>query len=242
MNCVKAVILENIEIAPGIYEMKVGGEFSGKPGQFYMLKAWDREPVLSRPLSIYDLKEDYISFVYAVKGRGTEVFAEKIKGEAVFLWGPLGNGFPLEEQRRKIALVGGGLGIVPLFGIAKTVKNSQIEMYFGFRDKSFLLEEYKGEVNKLVVVTESGAEGKKGYVTDYFDATSYDAVFCCGPEPMMKKIQEKCKKTNTPLWLSLEKTMACGVGACLVCTCQTSKGMVRTCKEGPVFSGDSVLL
>jgi dihydroorotate dehydrogenase electron transfer subunit len=94
----------------------------------------------------------------------------------------------------------------------------------------------------MYITTESGSEGTKGYVTDIFSPLDYNAVICCGPEVMMKKVVDICNRCATPVYVSMEEHMACGVGACLVCTCKTTKGMKRTCKEGPVFSGREVVL
>ena len=112
-----------------------------------------------------------------------------------------------------------------------------IDVYAGFRDEVYLIDEFKKYSDNVNVATNTGNYGTKGFVTDILNTENYDTVLCCGPEIMMKKVIEMCKETNTKVYVSMEKHMACGVGACLVCTCKTKDGNKRTCKDGPVFDG-----
>lgn len=237
MNFKKEVVIENINISPGIYKLTVSGNYKVVPGQFFLLRAWDREPVLSRPISVNETFEDTINFVYQVLGRGTDLFKALRPGEELMLTGPLGNGFPVPKEGKRVALVSGGIGIAPLLELSKKLGHCSVDLYCGFKESSYLVEEFSSYVDKTVVATESGQEGHKGFVTDYFDPSLYEEVFCCGPEAMMKKVIKICEEANTPLWVSSEKHMACGIGACLVCTCRTKDGNKRACKDGPVFSG-----
>ncbi|MFA9398019.1 MAG: dihydroorotate dehydrogenase electron transfer subunit [Clostridiaceae bacterium] len=234
------IIYENIKINEDIYKIIIKGEFKGKPGQFYMLRAWDDEPILSRPISINYINKDEISFLYKVCGKGTQILKKLKKGDSILLTGPLGNGFKIEEYTGKIAVVSGGIGIAPMEYLVKSIKNQFIDLYVGFKEESYTLDNYKDYVDNTYIATESGKEGHKGYILDILNPKEYDLVLCCGPEILMKKVVEKCKISNTKVFVSMEKKMACGVGACLVCTCKTKDGNKRTCKDGPVFNGEDL--
>lgn len=237
----EAEIYENLEISENIYKLKIKGDFQGDPGQFYMLRCWDSEPLLGRPISIEDIDECGITFLYQAVGRGTEQLKKLKKGDGIKLLGPLGNGFDLNNKQERVALVCGGIGIAPLLYAAKKMKDLQVDLYAGFKDSVHTIDSFKGLVSEIYISTESGKSGKKGFITDIFEAGKYDLVLCCGPEPMMKKIVEACRQSSVPLQVSMEKHMACGVGACLVCTCKTKWGNKRTCKDGPVFSGEDLI-
>ncbi len=235
-------ILSNEEIQNGIYKMVVKEEENIKAGQFYMLKC--KNKLLQRPISICEKEGENLIFLYAVVGEGTRDFSIMKKGEKITLTGPLGNGFDLEFNLDKVALVGGGIGIAPMLQVAKEIKNKngakQLDLYAGFRDEVYLLDEFKEYVDEINISTNTGSVGHKGFVTDLLKPEEYDLVLCCGPEIMMKKVVEMCKEKDTKVFISMEKHMACGVGACLVCTCKTKEGFKRTCKDGPVFDGNYV--
>jgi len=230
-------VYENVEISKGVYRLSVKGKFDVKPGQFYLLRAWDREPLLSRPISVNQADDEKITFIYQVVGKGTEILMNLKENDEIKLTGPLGNGFPVEGEKGRVALVAGGIGTAPMLQLVKELKNCEIDFYCGFRDEVYLLDEIKPYVKNIYVATESGRVGSKGYVTDMFNPAAYDRVFCCGPEIMMEKVVKVCNSSEVPVWVSMEKHMACGVGACLVCTCKTKGGNKRSCKDGPVFSG-----
>lgn len=234
-------VTENLEISNGIYKLTVEGTPSVKPGQFFLLRAWGIEPLLSRPISVYDVDGDRVSFLYEVRGEGTRLFKQLKKDDEMQLTGPLGNGFDVEKIGGRVAVVAGGIGIAPMKYVIKSIKNSSIDLYAGFRDEVYLIDEFKEYVDDIKITTNSGKHGHKGFVTDLFNPKEYDIVLCCGPEVMMKRVVEICKEANTPVYVSMEKHMACGVGACLVCTCKTKSGNKRTCKDGPVFSGEDVI-
>ncbi|MGL4875555.1 MAG: dihydroorotate dehydrogenase electron transfer subunit [Clostridium sp.] len=237
MKFKKTEILSNEEISPSIYKMVIKEEENIKPGQFYMLKS--EKTYLQRPISICEKEEDELVFLYAVVGEGTKDFSKMKKGEEITLTGPLGNGFNLDFNEKKVALVGGGIGVAPMLQVAKELKglNKEVNFYAGFRDEVYLTEDLKKYVNELKISTNTGKCGHKGFVTEIFKPENYDMVLCCGPEIMMKKVVEMCKEVDTKVFVSMEKHMACGVGACLVCTCKTKEGNRRTCKDGPVFDG-----
>ena len=209
------------------------------PGQFYMIKIKDDALPLMRPISVYNVENDVLHFLYRIAGKGTAQLAKLQKGETLQLLGPLGNGFPCSEVSGRIALVGGGIGIPPLFETAKqlTKNGCQVDVFLGYKDELFAFEPFEEVCANIFIANETGNEGFKGFITDIFNPQPYDAVFTCGPEIMMLKVKELCDMHQVPVWLSMESRMACGIGACLVCSCKTIDGMKRCCKEGPVFSG-----
>ena len=229
-----AKILENHPVADGFHLMRVESDNDAKMGQFYMLRAWDRYPVLSRPISVFDSDGKTVSFLYKVVGQGTEIFRDLQPGEEIKLDGPHGNGFP--DAQGRIALVGGGVGIAPLYLLAKELKkahpDSQVDVYLGFSGQPMLVEEYQAAADKVTV-------NVGGFVTDDIDPVQYDVVMACGPEVMMKVLYQKCVDTGSraKVYVSMENRMACGIGACLVCTCKTKSGNTRACKDGPVMEG-----
>lgn len=241
MKYTNSRIVSNFEISDGIFKMVVEDDQEVKAGQFYMLKN-NGETLLPRPISICEKETNgTITFVYAAVGTGTKEFSKLKKDDNIQLTGPLGNGFNTEKDFEKVALVSGGIGTAPMLELAKRLrhKNEDIimDLYSGFRDDVYLIEEIKAYVNNAYISTNSGKYGHKGFVTDLLDVEQYDTVLCCGPEIMMKKVVEICKAKNIKVYVSMEKHMACGVGACLVCTCKTKDGHKRTCKDGPVFDG-----
>lgn len=238
-------IVSNEEISDGIFKMVVEDKNEVKAGQFYMLKKYGTT-FLPRPISICEKNNETITFVYAVVGNGTKEFSELESGDKIYLTGPLGNGFNTSDKRDSIALVSGGIGTAPMLETAKRLRNNypkmKIDAYVGFRDEVYLIEELKQYANNVFITTNSGKYGHRGLVTEILNTEEYEEVLCCGPEVMMKAVVELCKRTNTRVFVSMEKHMACGVGACLVCTCKTKDGHKRTCKDGPVFNGDYVEL
>lgn len=233
-------VKESTELSKDIYKLVVSGKFKGNPGQFYMIRAWDQEPILWRPISIHKINKDSIEFIYQVVGKGTELLKELKENSEIKLIGPLGNGFDVENIKGKVAVVTGGIGIAPMYNVTSSLTCCEVDFYGGFRNEPYCIEELKPLVNNINIATEHGILGHRGYVTEIFNPENYDVVLCCGPEVMMKKVVRMCRETNTKIFISEEKKMACGVGACLVCTCKTIHGHKRTCKDGPVFSGEEL--
>jgi len=233
-------VKENKQLTKDIYKLVIEGSFKGNPGEFYMLKCWEEEPVLYRPISIHHIDGNKIEFVYAAIGKGTKLISKLDAGDEVKLIGPLGNGFPIEEIKGKVAIVTGGIGIAPMEYVIKSLKDCTVDLFLGFREEVYCIEELKPLVNSINLATEYGEIGHRGYVTEIFDPKGYDVVLCCGPEVMMDKVLKMCKETNTKIFISEEKKMACGIGACLVCTCKTINGNKKTCKDGPVFRGEEL--
>ena len=239
MNYRKSKVLYNEKVIDNVYKMVCEDDNEIKAGQFYMLKL-EGQTLLPRPISICEKEGNKITFLYAVVGKGTEEFSKLNSGDIISLTGPLGNGFNLENLG-KVALVCGGIGTAPMVEVAKKIRENNkdeiIDVYAGFRDNIYLKEELEKYANKVEISTNTGKYGHKGFVTEIFKPEEYDTVLCCGPEVMMKAVINMCKEKGTKIFVSMEKHMACGVGACLVCTCKTKDGFKRTCKDGPVFDG-----
>lgn len=216
-------------------------------GQFYMLRAWKAEeaPLLSRPISVhrFDREKKEISFLYEVRGTGTQKLAALRPGDTVALTGPSGRGFPVDGTLGgAVALVGGGIGTAPLLLLCKQLCRAGVrpDVYVGFRDTSYGMDRFVPWCHDVFVATDSGNEGHHGLVTDLLDAKNYDIMLTCGPMVMMRGVAKLCAAANVPCLASLEKKMACGLGACLGCTCHTKIGPVTVCKDGPVFNAQEV--
>lgn len=228
-------VISNERLTDGVYHLSVEGNYSGKMGQFYMLRAWGAYPILSRPISIHAVHDGGIEFLYHVAGEGTELFSQLQQGDTLGLEGPFGNGFPAVEGR--IALVGGGIGIAPLLYCARELPGSHV--YLGFSREPFRTEEFRSHAARLTVDV-------GGLILDSVDFTEYDHVFVCGPHPMLKAAQLKgiaaeSAGNRTNVYLSLENRMACGIGACLVCSVSCRDGQRKACTDGPVFLADEVI-
>ncbi|MCS7217233.1 MAG: dihydroorotate dehydrogenase electron transfer subunit [Candidatus Bipolaricaulota bacterium] len=234
-----APVLEQREVAPGVFLLRVGGAFTAEPGQFFLLRAWGLHPLLSRPLSVHDLAPGSLSFLYAVRGEGTRLLSRLRPGDRLRVFGPLGRGWSRAEGR--IALVGGGLGLAPLYYTAKAF-GPPLDIFLGFRDAPFLVEAFRpfGEVRVALERPGGLGEAFPGLVTELFQPQGYAAVYACGPRPMLEALYRKCRAAGVPLYVSLEERLACGIGACLGCTILTARGPARLCREGPVFPAEEV--
>ncbi len=213
-----------------------------KAGQFYLLRCVKSGLLLGRPISVYhsDFDESSgtlcVEFLILRKGKGTEELCGLNKKDDVEIIGPLGNYWPVPDENSKIAIFGGGVGVAPVAGFASTLKPKSYDFYAAFKSGSYGLEHV--DAANLVVTTDDGSVGIKGMITAAVDAASikkYDAVYACGPAPMLSYIKKITEEAGVQCWLSLEKRMACGLGACLGCTVKTSEGNKRCCKDGPVF-------
>ncbi|EYE87971.1 diguanylate cyclase [Fervidicella metallireducens AeB] len=234
-------IQSNAEVANNIYKLVIECNHEAKPGQFYMLRGWDNELLLGRPISVHDVQDGLTSFLYEVRGKGTKILSTLETGYRIEIFGPHGKGFNT-NVKGKVAVVTGGIGIAPMYYTIKALKNAQIDLFAGFRDEVYLIDDLKDFISSSYVATNNGRIGHKGFITDIFNPWEYNLVLCCGPEIMMEKIVRMCRDYKTPVYVSMERHMACGIGACLVCTCKTKDGNKRVCKDGPVFSGEDVFL
>ncbi|MDR0313629.1 MAG: dihydroorotate dehydrogenase electron transfer subunit [Treponema sp.] len=233
-------------------------------GQFFMVRLQRTAVFLGRPLSVAGFqptspgKPGTLRFLMAVRGQGTKELAEIGIGERAFLTGPLGRGWELAAGtspndnslpggklfKRSFALISGGIGIAPLAFFAREIQDRQdaqscYDFYAGFKGRSFGLEGLNP--GSLVISSEDGSEGKKGRIPDFFTPDFYDAVFACGPEPMLKTVAEKCKAASVSCYISMERRMACGTGACLGCAIKTVNGNKRCCADGPVFNAEEII-
>ena len=242
MKVIKTPVIENKQISNNIYRISAVFKSEIKPGQFFMLKTLDNSFLLPRPISVNDVNRNIVSFLYRIEGQGTKKISSLCANDEIQLFGPLGNGFDTEELKGKIAVIGGGIGIAPLLYLSKKL-GKRADVYLGYKDleNMYIVEEFKSFVDKTVIVTEDGSFGEKGFVTDYVQYDKYDAVVTCGPEIMMNKIVNNCRINNIKCYISLERRMACGMGACLGCTVETKDGNKRACKDGPVFNSEELV-
>ncbi|MNO12423.1 Dihydroorotate dehydrogenase B (NAD(+)), electron transfer subunit [compost metagenome] len=226
-------VLSNVQVAPGVYRLAVKGQFEGRMGQFYMLRAWDRYPLLSRPISIFDLSDNAIEFLYLVAGEGTEMFSRLQAGDQITLEGPFGNGFVKPEG--KAAFIGGGIGIAPFYYALREIRDADV--YLGFSRDSYMVEEFRQAAEGDVQVNIGGI------ILDDVDFKAYDTIYACGPHPMLRAVQQKQIEsgTNARVYVSLENRMACGIGACLVCSVKCKDGRKKACADGPVFFAEEVV-
>lgn len=229
-----ANVIENRQLAGDFWLIRARCQGAPRMGQFYMVRAWASYPVLSRPISVFDCAEGSVSFLYKVVGKGTKLISRLGPGDEITLDGPYGNGWPVLEG--KIALVGGGVGIAPMFLAAKQLGGAaDIDLYLGFSDSAVLQDEYRQVCRRLTVDV-------GGFITDRVNPMDYDHILACGPQIMMRILYKKCadQGAGERLWVSLENRMACGMGACLVCTCKTAGGNKKVCADGPVFPAREV--
>ncbi len=275
-------ILENKKVAPGHYVLKLKAASIAKkaqPGQFVqILCSQDSfDPLLPRPFSFLDVDKDVISILYHVVGKGTGILSHLDKGKSISILGPLGNGFTkkpetidhrqqTKDKKRKVMMVGGGVGIPPLYHLAKVlirekiVDKKDIEIYLGARNKSLLLceSDFKKLGVNLFVSTNDGSKGSKGFITQLLskrlksiDYSLSSMVYTCGPTVMMKSVALISSEFSVPCQVSVEVPMACGFGACLGCAIKvrSSESGVRSedhryaiaCCEGPVFKGTEIV-
>ena len=240
----------------GIYKFSVKApEIANvaKAGQFLEIKVSETgEPFLRRPISIYNIDGEVVEFIFQVKGRGTELLAERNVGDLIDIMGPLGKGAFAVKEYNNVAIIGGGIGTYPLYELAKELKGkANINVYLGFRDKSLVTCEKEFEaigLNKLVVATDDGSYKEKGFAIDFMkkdiEEHKVDMIFACGPHPMLKAVRQYAIENNIPCQISLEERMGCGVGACLGCATKIKDGdgfrYGHVCKDGPVFNAADV--
>lgn len=248
MREITAVVLENKRIAEETYclTFACGEEIPVRAGQFCMVGV--KGFPLRRPIAVCKAEGERITVCYRLKGAGTHVLSETYKmGDALSVLLPLGNGFALSEQEKRVAVVGGGAGVFPLIAALREFQGQkQLFAYMGFKNKDSVCLYYemqRGE--KLVLCTDDGSRGVKGTSVQAFlsdiGAVKPDAVLACGPLPMLRALKSGTKGLDIPVYVSLEERMGCGVGACLVCVCNKKDGTrARVCRDGPVFRLDEI--
>lgn len=251
----KLKLVNKEKITDNIFKFSVLSEKmakQAKPGQFLEIKVSETlDPFLRRPISIYNVDEQkgILEFIFMVKGRGTELLAKKEPGELIDIVGPLGGrGFDAKDYKN-IAIIGGGIGIFPLHEFAKIAKQTaNVKMYMGFRNKDFVIleKEFKNVSNELILTTDDGSYGKSGFAINYLKDdcknNNIDAIFACGPLPMLKSVQQFAIENNIPCQISLEEKMGCGIGTCMGCAVKLAgqDKYSRVCKEGPIFEATEV--
>lgn len=239
MNKENSTILENKMLTNGVYRMTLETEKNAftAPGQFAMLEV--PQQYLRRPISVSTYSSTGYSLIYKVVGTGTTKLSRMKVGDKVSSLTGLGNGYDLEAIPGGSTIIGGGIGIPPMLGLARSLKsqNKEFQVILGFNtaEEMFLLEDFKEITDDIIVMTADGSFGQKGFVTDAFDQVDYACA--CGPLKMLEALASKVKAGQ----FSLEARMGCGFGACMGCSIQTAEGYQRVCKEGPVFNKEVLL-
>jgi dihydroorotate dehydrogenase electron transfer subunit len=258
MKIEDVTVVSQHRIAEDIYEITVHGRVVNEmttPGQFVHIKIGSGfDALLRRPISICDvnLKKQEMKMIYRVEGSGTKLLSEKKPGNTMNVLGPLGNGFPIEgiNKGQTALLVGGGIGVPPLYFLSKQLveKGVEVEHVLGFSSvaESFLEKEFS-YLGETFVATVDGSLGQKGFVTDAIGTNSlgFDTLYACGPTAMLKALEGKFQGGNA--YFSLEQRMGCAVGACLACVCpvagdETGTRYRKVCSDGPVFPMGEVVI
>ena len=236
-------ILANERLTATVWRMVLGGDtqWITAPGQFVDIALEGR--YLRRPISVCDYDATTLTLIYKVVGEGTAQMSRMAAGGELDLLTGLGNGFDVHNAAQRPLLVGGGVGIPPLYGLARrlTAQGKRVTAVLGFNRKSeiFLAEEFRALGAEVVIATADGSVGLKGLVTDGMAAVSdYTYLYTCGPEPMLKAVY---KATRTSGQMSFEERMGCGFGACMGCSCETKYGNKRICKDGPVLEKEEIV-
>ena len=234
-------IIENIPLTDAVMKMTLKGDISDITASGQFVNVLLDGLFLRRPISVCDAYDDKLVLVYKIVGKGTEKMSKMKSGSLDILTG-LGNGYDLTLSGENPLLVGGGVGVPPLYMLAKQLiaQNKKVSVILGFNTKAEIF--YKEEFEKLganvIVATADGSEGIKGFVTDAMEGLEYSYFYSCGPEPMLKALY---KKSETSGQMSFEERMGCGFGACMGCSCKTLTGYKRICKDGPVMKKEEIL-
>jgi len=234
-------IVSNEALTDQVYKMVLSGDTSAitAAGQFVNIKLDGL--FLRRPISVCDYDDKTLTIVYKVVGKGTEAMSIMVSGELDILTG-LGNGYDLRVSGDRPVLLGGGVGVPPMYNLAKKLiaEGKKVSVILGFNTKSeiFYEEEFKNLGCDVTVTTVDGSYGVKGFVTTALESMDYTYFYTCGPEPMLKAVY---KASTTSGQMSFEERMGCGFGACMGCSCKTLTGYKRICKEGPVMRKEEIL-
>lgn len=246
-----ATIVSNEQIADNVYAVTfdLGETAKVRCGQFGNISVGGTH-LLRRPIAICKAEENLVTFCYQIKGEGTQLLKTMGAGTRLNVLMPLGNGFYVEENETKVALVGGGVGVFPLISVLREYGDKkEISAYIGYRNKGAVcgVEEFE-KAHKFVGVTDDGSYGARMNAVQAFQAdlekgNRPDVVLACGPTPMLRALIALVERENLPCYVSLEERMGCGIGACLVCVCDMTNGKkARVCKDGPVFNSKDVQL
>lgn len=246
-------LIRKKEIADGIFDFTIASDdiaAATQCGQFLHINCGD-STFLRRPISICDAQNGEVRFIFEVKGEGTKTLAKKEVGEYIDVMGPLGHGFEIKQSVKKPILIGGGIGVFPLYKLAKDLGNNAT-VFLGFRNQSRVVmeDEFDAASAMTIVGTDDGSYGYNGYIASamegYLNMNECDMIYSCGPMPMLKAVKKIAEDRGIPCQLSLEQRMGCGIGACLVCSCETNKEgtehYAKVCTNGPVFYSTEVTL
>lgn len=234
-------IIENTPLTENVYKMVLKGDVSEitAPGQFVNIKL--EGLYLRRPISVCDIACDTLTIIYKVVGKGTKQMSEMVGGKLDVLTG-LGNGYDLSVAGEKPVLLGGGVGVPPMYLLAKKLiaEGKKVSVVLGFNTKSevFYENEFKALGADVTVTTVDGSYGVKGFVTDALKSIEYTYFYTCGPEPMLKAVYSASVTSGQ---MSFEKRMGCGFGACMGCSCKTKYGYKRICRDGPVLEREEII-
>ena len=235
-------IIENEPLTANVYKMVLKGDLSAvtAPGQFVNIKL--QGFFLRRPISVCDVNGDELTIIYKVVGKGTEAMSTMQKGTVLDVLTGLGNGYDLSTIGNFPVLIGGGVGVPPMYCLAKKLreegKTVRVILGFNTKDEVFYEKEFRDLGTEVRVTTVDGTYGIKGFVTDALREISYSDFCACGPEPMLRALYKAAVTTGQ---MSFEERMGCGFGACMGCSCKTITGNKRICKEGPVLRKEEIL-
>ena len=235
-------ILENNALTRDVFRMVLEGDTSAitASGQFVNIQLEGR--FLRRPISVCDWSDTTLTIVYKVVGHGTEDMSKMAPGKKLDILTGLGNGYDLTLAGDRPVLIGGGVGVPPMYNLAKKLlaEGKKVSVILGFNTKSevFYEEEFKKLGCDVTVTTVDGSYGTQGFVTTALERIDYSYFYTCGPEPMLKAVY---KASVTSGQMSFEERMGCGFGACMGCSCKTLTGYKRICKEGPVMKKEEIL-
>ena len=257
---VKTKLVEKEYLKTDIVRFKVEAKKiveSVKPGNFIEIRVTETTvPFLRRPISIYNLNKDEgtLEFIFQIKGEGTKLLSKKEEGDLIDIIGPLGMGTFKFSSYNKIAVVGGGIGVFPLYELSKEAKESgrEVNIYLGFRNKDYVLleQEFKDVSDKLIITTDDGTYGIKGFAINELEKDlenkKIDCIYACGPLPMLRAVKKIALEKDIQCQISLEERMGCGIGVCLGCAVKTARSSkenpqyFHVCKGGPVFRAKDV--
>lgn len=237
-------ILSNEPLTPAVYRMVLEGDtqYITRSGQFINIELTGK--YLRRPISVADYDNKTVTIIYKVVGSGTEQMRGMARGEKLDILTGLGNGFSTDNDAKRPLLVGGGVGVPPMYNLCKRLlsEGKRPTVIIGFNTKAelFYEEEFKALGVDVVVATADGSAGVKGFVTDAIREAKveFDYLYTCGPLPMLKALYDA---TDVPAEFSFEERMGCGFGACMGCSCKTKYGNKRICKDGPVLKREEII-
>ena len=235
-------IIDNKALTASVYQMRLSGDTSAitASGQFVNIKLEGK--FLRRPISVCDCENGVLTLVYKVVGKGTEDMSRMKAGDRLDILTGLGNGYDLSPAGDRPLLLGGGVGVPPMYMLAKQLramgKSVSVILGFNTRDEIFYEDQFRALGCDVTVATADGSYGVRGFVTDAMEGMDYTYFYTCGPEPMLKAI---FGASTTEGQFSFEERMGCGFGACMGCSCKTLTGYKRICKEGPVMEKEEIL-